>query len=89
MNRLPSPGSGEIPVQNVVGALLSHVAQWSCSHKWVRARWQDGSYGLRCQNCMKRYPRTWDQIIGQQPQVLADSGSPDRPWIPVLVKSSH
>ncbi|HVA62762.1 MAG TPA: hypothetical protein VNF74_03475 [Terriglobales bacterium] len=41
----------------------SLLGRWVCSHRWVRARWQDGSYGLRCAQCMKAYPHTWNEII--------------------------
>lgn len=42
------------------------VAGWqrlACRHQWVRARWEDGSYGYRCAACMRKYPRTWDEIV--------------------------
>jgi hypothetical protein len=35
----------------------------ACHHRWVRARWEDGSYGFRCAQCMKPYPRTWNDIV--------------------------
>ena len=41
--------------------------RWTCSHRWVRARWDDGTYGLRCALCMKPYRHTWDEIIGSTP----------------------
>ncbi|HUX68359.1 MAG TPA: hypothetical protein VMV31_12805 [Terriglobales bacterium] len=44
----------------LVETLFGH---WVCNHRWVRARWQDGSYGLRCAQCMKAYPRTWNELI--------------------------
>ncbi|HZT74313.1 MAG TPA: hypothetical protein VE996_11720 [Terriglobales bacterium] len=40
--------------------------QLTCSHHWVRARWADGSYGLRCASCMKPYPVTFDDLMEQQ-----------------------
>ncbi len=47
----------------LVETLLSDWQRWTCNHAWVRARWEDGSYGLRCSRCMKAYPHTWDEII--------------------------
>lgn len=41
------------------------VRAW-CSHHWVRTRWDDGSYGLRCEHCLKPYPVTWNDVL-QQP----------------------
>jgi len=35
----------------------------TCSHHWVRARWEDGTYGLRCAECMRPYRRTWDELL--------------------------
>lgn len=32
-------------------------------HVWVRERREDGSYGLRCAECPKRYPKTWNDLI--------------------------
>jgi len=47
----------------LVETLLCDWQRWTCSHHWVRARWSDGSYGLRCSQCMKAYRHTWDEII--------------------------
>ena len=55
-------------------SLLGEWQRWTCSHQWVRARWEDGSYGLRCAQCMKPYARTWNEIISQPP--LASLGAP-------------
>ncbi|MGH9505878.1 MAG: hypothetical protein ACRD13_03050 [Terriglobales bacterium] len=56
------------------------VGSLTCSHHWVRARWEDGSYGLRCQYCLKRHPQTWDQILAQPDnpqQQLARTAQPE------------
>ncbi|MGH9413988.1 MAG: hypothetical protein ACRD0Y_09645 [Terriglobales bacterium] len=29
----------------------------------MRARWDDGSYGLRCSRCMAAYAHTWEDVI--------------------------
>jgi hypothetical protein len=55
----------------VVGWFL----QVTCTHKWIRARWPDGSYGLRCQLCMKAYRGTWNSLIAQR---LSNSADPIR-----------
>lgn len=55
-------------------SLLGEWQRWTCSHQWVRARWDDGSYGLRCALCMRPYARTWNEIIAQPP--LASLGAP-------------
>jgi len=52
-------------MSNMVAGLLSGIAQWTCPHNWVRARFEDGHYGLRCQYCMKRHERTWNQVMAQ------------------------
>ncbi|MGH9393894.1 MAG: hypothetical protein ACRD1E_06965 [Terriglobales bacterium] len=39
----------------------------SCSHRWVRARWDDGTYGLRCAACMRPYRRSWDEPLAPAP----------------------
>lgn len=57
----------------LVQNLLGDWQRWTCNHQWVRARWQDGSYGLRCSNCMKAYPHTWNEIIGSKPTVCSAS----------------
>ncbi|MGN6594114.1 MAG: hypothetical protein ACTHJX_14565 [Terriglobales bacterium] len=36
----------------------------TCHHRWLRARWADGTYGLRCSRCMMAYPKTWEDVIG-------------------------
>lgn len=43
--------------------VIGGVQRWACHHQWVRARWEDGSYGLRCSSCMKAYPTTWNDIL--------------------------
>jgi hypothetical protein len=52
--------------------LLSDWQRWTCGHRWVRARWADGSYGLRCAHCMKPYPRTWNDILDQTPSTATE-----------------
>ncbi len=47
----------------LVDGILSGWQRIVCHHRWVRARWEDGSYGLRCARCMTAYPRTWDDIV--------------------------
>lgn len=47
--------------------LLSDWQRLTCNHRWVRARWVDGSYGLRCAHCMKAYAHTWNEILAQPP----------------------
>ncbi len=42
---------------------LGRIMQLACRHHWIRARLRDGSYGLRCQFCMREYPHTWDELI--------------------------
>jgi hypothetical protein len=37
----------------------------TCHHRWLRARWADGTYGLRCARCMMAYPKTWEDVIGR------------------------
>jgi hypothetical protein len=77
-------------VQKVVAAILGFLAQLTCSHKWVRARFDDGSYGLRCHLCMKAYPRTWDALVAQpvpKPVVREDAGpAPEGIWAPAAYK---
>ncbi|HVB40489.1 MAG TPA: hypothetical protein VNE83_06285 [Terriglobales bacterium] len=51
----------------LLASMLGEWQRWTCSHQWVRARWDDGSYGLRCAQCMKPYARTWNEIISQPP----------------------
>lgn len=46
--------------------VLRWLTQLTCSHHWVRARWPDGSYGLRCSACMKPYPVTWNALMEQE-----------------------
>ncbi|MGH9475568.1 MAG: hypothetical protein ACRD1C_04475 [Terriglobales bacterium] len=45
--------------------LLRGWQQHTCGHRWVRARWDNGTYGLRCARCMVAYERTWEDVIGQ------------------------
>lgn len=49
-----------------VELLLRWWSQLWCGHHWVRTRWDDGSYGLRCEHCLKPYPHTWNDLL-QQP----------------------
>lgn len=49
----------------------------TCPHHWVRARRADGSYGYRCMDCCKDYPRTWNDLLRQS--VPAGSAAP-LPW---------
>jgi len=58
----------------LVNGLLNAWQRSTCSHRWIRARWGDGSYGMRCANCMKPYPRTWDDLI-EGPRAESGSGS--------------
>ncbi len=53
----------------------SWLAQRSCTHHWVRARWDDGTYGLRCQHCMKRHGQTWNQIMDQSVPVPVEAAA--------------
>jgi hypothetical protein len=52
----------------MLSRFATFVGSLTCSHHWVRARWEDGSYGLRCQYCFKRHPQTWDQLLAQAAQ---------------------
>lgn len=56
-----------LPVESwsarVCGAIWRWYSQLTCSHRWVRARWDDGRYGLRCGACMKLYPMTWNDLL--------------------------
>lgn len=52
---------------NVVEHLLADWQQWTCKHHWVRARWEDGSYGMRCAQCMKPYSHTWNELVEAEP----------------------
>jgi hypothetical protein len=47
----------------LVSGIVIGWQQLACHHHWVRARWEDGSYGFRCAQCMKPYPRTWNDIV--------------------------
>jgi hypothetical protein len=80
---------GVSSVQKVVAIIFSRLAQLTCSHKWVRARFDDGSYGLRCQLCMKHYRHTWDGLMAQpvpKPVVRESKQHPEGVWAsPVLV----
>lgn len=49
----------------MLSRFATFVGTLTCSHHWVRARWEDGSYGLRCEYCFKRHPQTWNQILAQ------------------------
>ena len=61
----------------MLSRFATFVGSLTCSHHWVRARWEDGSYGLRCQYCFKRHPQTWDQVLAQ----------PDKPLPAARVRS--
>lgn len=50
-----------------------------CKHRWVRARWEDGSYGLRCAHCMQAYPKTWEDVIGRSGEAAPPPGPPPAP----------
>jgi hypothetical protein len=50
-------------MMKILEILLTDWQRMTCNHRWLRARWQDGSYGLRCSQCMKRYHNTWNDII--------------------------
>lgn len=45
--------------------LLNLWARAWCGHHFVRTRWDDGSYGLRCEFCLKPYPVTWNDVLQQ------------------------
>ncbi len=49
----------------MLSRFATFVGTLTCSHHWVRARWEDGSYGLRCEYCSKRHAQTWNQILAQ------------------------
>lgn len=34
-------------------------------HEWLRARFEDGSYGLRCAVCQKPYPVKLSALVGE------------------------
>ena len=52
-----------------MSAFIMIVLGWwqrlTCGHHWLRARWDDGSYGFRCAHCMKPYRHTWNEIFSQ------------------------
>ncbi len=35
-----------------------------CRHHYIRARFSNGDYGLRCQHCQRPYIHTWNEILG-------------------------
>ncbi|MGH9487185.1 MAG: hypothetical protein ACRD04_06290 [Terriglobales bacterium] len=49
---------------SMMDGLLRACQQHTCKHHWVRARWENGTYGLRCARCMAAYVRTWEDVIG-------------------------
>lgn len=55
----------------MLSRFATFVGSLTCSHRWIRARWEDGSYGLRCQRCFKRHPRTWDQLLARPESPVA------------------
>lgn len=59
----------------LVLGLLNGLQRLTCHHQWVRARWRDGSYGLRCASCMKAYPHTWDEILATPAPGTASPGA--------------
>lgn len=48
-----------------IQTLLRKVGELGCDHQWLRARWADGSYGLRCGRCCKKHPQTFTALIRQ------------------------
>lgn len=48
----------------LIDGLLRQWQNHTCNHQWVRARWEDGSYGLRCARCMTAYAHTWNEVMG-------------------------
>lgn len=50
----------------------------TCSHRWVRARWEDGTYGLRCAECMRPYRRTWDDLLAPSSGSAAGEAAGER-----------
>ncbi len=59
---LPAALSRPLPQMHPRG-LGRRLLELTCRHQWIRARGLDGSYGLRCQHCMKPYHRTWNQLL--------------------------
>ncbi len=59
---LPSVSSRSLAKMHRRG-LGRRLLELACRHQWIRARGLDGSYGLRCQHCMKPYHRTWNQLL--------------------------
>ncbi|MGH9417189.1 MAG: hypothetical protein ACRD01_11225 [Terriglobales bacterium] len=58
---------------NILEHLLADWQRWTCAHQWVRARWEDGTYGLRCSRCMKPYSRTWNELVEAAPGPRSDA----------------
>lgn len=56
-------------------AVISALGQLGCKHQWIRARWDDGSYGLRCSQCMKPHKQTLTELI-RQPHLVAGARRP-------------
>lgn len=59
----------------LVEGVLRSWQQHTCGHRWVRARWEDGTYGLRCVRCMAAYEHTWEDIIGPAATPQADAST--------------
>ena len=47
-----------------VNSFLRWWGQHTCRHQFVRARFEDGGYGLRCMHCLRPYPTTWNDLVG-------------------------
>lgn len=38
----------------------------SCRHHFIRARFESGEYGLRCEYCSKPHRNTWEKITREK-----------------------
>jgi hypothetical protein len=74
-------------VQTLLLAFAGRMAQLTCSHQYIRARFDDGSYGLRCMHCLKQYAHTWDEVVNQ-PDNPAVVRSRER-FIPLLARADQ
>lgn len=81
----------KVPVGAVAMRFMEYLIRWwgqaFCGHHWVRARWDDGSYGMRCQYCLKPYAYTWNDVITQvvpktepTPALPRPAASPAQRW---------
>lgn len=70
-------GASESGLARLGGGLWRRFSQLTCSHEWIRARRDDGAYGLRCRSCMKVYPVTFNDLL--------DAGRPAAAPTPELV----